>query len=81
MSDNLGKYQELFNTELTNRTANADKYRWGLSVKTKKQRKYRMLSVQSRSIDALLDHTVEHLNSGNCVTAMTPDLIINFYKD
>lgn len=81
MIDGLGDYQALFDTTLANRIANSEKYRWSLSVKTKKQRKYRMLSVQSKSISALLDHVIEYLNNDACILAITPELVIDFYKD
>lgn len=81
MSDGLGDYQALFDMTLADRIANSEKYSWSLSVKTKKQRKYRMLSVQSKSIVALLGHVVEYLNNDACILAITPDLVIDFYKD
>lgn len=81
MSDNLGDYQVLFDMPLTDRLASAEKYSWSLSIKTKKQRKHRMLSVQSKSIMALSDHIIENLNNNNEVLAITPELIVNFYKD
>lgn len=81
MSDGLGDYQALFDTTLADRIANSEKYNWCLSVKTKKQRKYRMMSVQSKSIVALLDHVTEYLNNDACILAITPELVIDFYKD
>ena len=81
MHDSLGDYQVLFDMPLTDRLASSEKYSWSLSVKTKKQRKYRMMSVQSKSIVALLDHVVEYLNNDACILAITPDLVIDFYKD
>lgn len=83
-ADETGEYEsEVTTFTIIDRIANADKHLWALQHKSNKQRRWLWSSLRCKSIGAMID-TVKIVLAqypNDKVRAITPDLIVNFYKD
>lgn len=83
-TDEKGEYEsEVTTFALIDNMANAEKHLWALQHKANKARNWLWSSIRCKSIGAMLD-TVKFLLKqypNDKIRALTPDLIVNFYKD
>lgn len=77
--DDRGEYErEVTSWNFANKLANG--FRWGMKYKSPKQRKYRISSIVTLSIEPMLSAIVFHLKEGETVVVLTPDVEIIFFN-
>jgi len=72
-------YQEIPNWQAIDKQANGA--RWGLKYKEQRQRKWRISSAITLSIQSLLTLASMHLKNEEQVICLTPDIEVHFIKD